>query len=130
MIGIDTNVLVRYVVRDDEEQYAAAETALEALTRDEPGFITQVTLAEFYWVLARTYRYPTETCLAVVRRLIATATLEFDDGEGAVRALGLAEEGADFADALIHGAMELFGVTDIVTFDRAAAQRLGWRVLS
>ena len=130
MLGIDTNVLVRYLVRDDESQYAAAAAVLESLTRDRPGFITQITLAELYWVLARTYRYPTETCLGVLRRLISTATLEFDDGEGAVRALGLAEEGADFADALIQGAMQLFGVKETVTFDRAAAQRLGWRSLS
>jgi len=130
MIGIDTNVLVRYIVRDDESQYAAAAEVLESLTRDRPGFITQVTLTELYWVLARTYRYPTETCLAVLRRLVATASLELDDGEGAVRALSLAEEGADFGDALIQGAMELFGVTETVTFDPAAARRLGWRVLS
>ncbi|WP_322937419.1 PIN domain-containing protein [Nocardioides bizhenqiangii] len=129
MIGIDTNVLVRYVVRDDEPQYAVAAEALESLTETSPGFIAQVVLAELYWVLARSYRYPAATCLAVIRSLVATASLEFDDAEGVVRALELAEAGADFGDALIQGAMELFGVVETVTFDRGAARGLGWRVL-
>lgn len=129
MIGIDTNVLVRYLVRDDEQQHREAAAVLEALTEAAPGFVTQVTLAELYWVLARSYRYPTETCLQIIRRLVHTATLELDDGEGVIRALTLAEAGADFADALIQGAMELFGVRETVTFDRAAARRLGWRLL-
>lgn len=129
MIGIDTNVLVRYVVRDDEPQYAAAARALESLTEESPGFITQVVLAELYWVLVRSYRFPATTCLAVIRGLVATASLEFDDAEGLVRALDLAEGGADFGDALVQGAMELFGVRDVVTFDRGAARGLGWRLL-
>ena len=129
MIGIDANVLVRYVVRDDEPQYAAAAEELEALTEDDPGFITQVVLAELFWVLARSYRFPIEACLSVLRGLVATPSLEFDDAEGGVRALDLAEGGADFGDALVQGAMELFGVRDTVTFDRTAARRVGWRLL-
>lgn len=130
MLGIDTNVLLRYVVRDDEAAYAVAAGVLAELEPDDPGFITQVTMAEFYWVLSRSYRFPREDCLEAVRGLLGTDSLEFDDGEGVVRALTLAEEGADFADALIQGAMELFGVAETVTFDRAAADRLGWRLLN
>lgn len=129
MIGVDTNVLVRYVVRDDEAQFAAAAELLESLNRQQPGFITQVVLVELYWVLSRGYRYPTATCLDLIGALISTDSLEFEDGEGVVRALTLAEEGADFSDALIHGSMELFGVTETVTFDRRAAHHLGWRLL-
>jgi predicted nucleic-acid-binding protein len=129
MIGVDTNVLVRYVVRDDESQYAVAAETLESLTDESPGFITQVVLVELYWVLARSYRYPAATCLALIRGLVATSSLEFDDAEGVVRALELAEGGADFAAAMIQGAMELFGASETVTFDQAAAHRLGWRLL-
>jgi len=129
MIGVDTNVLVRYVVRDDERQYAAAAEVLESFTADDPGFVTQVVLAEFSWVLARAYRYPAAGRLAVIRGLVATASLEFDDAEGLVRALDLAEGGADFGDALVQGAMELFGVRETVTFDRGAAREMGWRLL-
>lgn len=129
MIGVDTNVLVRYVVRDDERQYAAAAVVLESFTEDDPGFVTQVVLAELSWVLARAYRYPAADRLAVIRGLVAAASLEFDDAEGLVRALDLAEGGADFGDALVQGAMELFGVRETVTFDRGAARGLGWRLL-
>ena len=130
MIGVDTNVLLRYLLRDDESQYALAQRAVSSFTRDNPGFITQVTLAEVYWVLSRGMRLGRLECLRVVRALIQNEALEFDDGESVVRALHLAEGGADFADALIEGTMNLFGVTETVTFDRDAAQRLGWRDLT
>ena len=121
MIGVDTNVLVRYVVRDDEQQYAAAAGVLESFTEDEPGFITQVVLAELSWVLARAYRYPAAARLAVIRGLVATASLEFDDAEGLVRALELAEGGRTSATPSSTGAM-VFGVRDTVTFDRSCSR--------
>jgi len=129
MIGLDTNVLVRYVVRDDEEQFERAAGVLTHLTPSRPGFITQVTLVEFYWVLTRRYTYSRDTVLTIIGQLVSSAALEFDDAEGVVRALTLAQDGADFADALIEGAMELFGVTETLTFDRRASSSLGWRLL-
>lgn len=130
MTGLDTSVLVRYLVHDDDAEHALAARVLEGLTTQAPGFITQLTLVELYWVLARAYGYPRETCLMAISRLVATPSLEFDDGEGVVRALTLAEEGADFPDALIQGAMELFGVPETVTFDRSASRTLGWTLLT
>ncbi|GAA1519832.1 PIN domain-containing protein [Nocardioides humi] len=130
MIGIDTNVLVRaFAEQEDAASADAARRLLLDLTPEEPGFITQVTMAELYWVLSRSYGFDRESCLSVVSSLVRTESLEFDDGEGVVRALHLAEEGADFADGLIQGAMELFGINETVTFDRAASRRLGWRLL-
>ncbi len=131
MIALDTNVLVRYIARDDEAGYQRAARLLGTFTSKSPGFITQVVMAEFYWVISRSYKFDRRSCLQVIRGLVETPTLEFDDGEGVIRALMLAEDtGADFADALIQGAVELFGVDEVVTFDRAAANRLGWRLLS
>ena len=130
LIGIDTNVLLRYLLSDDPDQYVVAEQVFESFTRDAPGFITQVILVETYWVLSRAKRMPRETCLAVIRGLVESEVLEFDDDESIVRALTFAEEGADFADALIEGTMELFGVDETVTFERSAAERLGWRLLA
>lgn len=129
LTGIDTNVLLRYLTRDDETQHAAAEQVMLTLTAQSPGFITQVTLAELYWTLTRGYKYSKKQCLGIIRRLVWSDSLEFDDGEGVVRALHLAEDGADFADALIHETMQQFGATETVTFDRAASERLGWRLL-
>lgn len=129
MTGLDTNVLVRFLVRDDEDQFAAAAEVMAGLTPSRPGFVTQVTLVELYWVLTRAYDYPRAACLTAIGQLVAARSLEFDDGEGVVRALMLAEEGADFADALIQGAMELFGAGETVTFDRRAARSLWWTLL-
>lgn len=129
LTGIDTNVLLRVLLQDDPVQSPVASRVFRALSTDSPGFITQVTLAETYWVLARARRLPRTACLTAIRRLVETDALEFDDSEGVVRALSLAEAGADFADALIQGAMELFGVEKTVTFDRVAAERLGWTLL-
>jgi predicted nucleic-acid-binding protein len=131
MIGVDTNILIRAIAeREDLQTAELARDFLRSLTPEDPGFITQVTMAEFWWVLARSYRVPREECLEIVRGLIETESLEFDDAEGLVRALTLAEGGADFPDALIQGAMELFGVAETATLDRAASERLGWRLLS
>lgn len=129
LIGIDTNVVLRAVLEDDPAQSPPAAALFRSLSPQRLGFISQVTLAEVYWVLSRSVRLPREECLAIISALVYTNTLEFDDGEGIVRALALAEEGADFADALIHGTMRQFGVTETVTFDRDAAERLGWRLL-
>ena len=130
MIGLDTNVLLRALVDIEHPHHHPATELLTDLTDDRPGFITQVTLVELYWVLARTLRIDQRSCLDLIRGLVETSSLEFDDGEGVVRALSLAEEGADFPDALVHAGMELFGVAEAVTFDRDASRRLGWRLLA
>lgn len=129
MIGLDTNVLVRFVVGDDEHQRQLAADALATLTQEAPGFITQVTMVEFYWVLSRAYRYPREACLTTIHTLLTATSLEFDDGEAIVRALTLAEGGADFADALNQSVMEAYGAEETLTFDRRAATSLRWRQL-
>lgn len=129
LTGIDTNILVRYFIRDDPEQSKRADEVIARLTPDDPGFVTHVSLAELSWTLARTYKIPKSTRLAAVRALVEAEEIEFEDGEGVVRALTLAEDGADFADALIATTMEQFGVTGTVTFDRGAAAHLGWRLL-
>lgn len=129
LIGIDTNVLLRAVLEDDEVQTPIAQRALASLTPDSPGFISMITLVEMYWVLTRKAGFGKEAALTVFHRLVEADALEFDDGEGVVRALALAEEGADFADALIHVTMGMFGTTENVTLDRGAADHLGWRLL-
>ena len=129
MVGIDTNVVLRAVLFDDPEQSRVAAQVFRELSMERRGFITQVTLVECFWVMSRARRLHRDTCLAVIRSLVETEVLEFDDGESVVRALALAEDGADFADALIQANAELFGTTEFVTFDRDAAAQLGWTLL-
>lgn len=129
MICLDTNILLRAFLDDDPVQSAAARNLLSSLTRERPGFITFVTLTEMYWVMGMRQQIPKSRCLAVLRRLASIPELEFEDGEGFVQALALAEEGADFPDALIHVTAQQFTAAETVTFDRKAARRLGWRLL-
>ncbi|MFB7842835.1 PIN domain-containing protein [Microbacterium sp. NPDC056052] len=129
MTGIDTNVILRAALDDDPVQSRLAQELLETLTRAAPGFVTMVTLAEVFWIVRRREGFSKDTALALIRGLVESDVLEFDDGEEVVRALEAAGDGADFADALIDSTMAQFGVTETVTFDRRAAQRLGWRLL-
>lgn len=130
MIGIDTSVLVRALVDVDHPQHPAAAHALTSRTLADPGFISHVTLVELFWVLRKSYGIDRESILAVIQALVETEALEFEDEESVVRALSLAETGADFSDALIQGSMELFGVSETVTLDRDASRHLGWRLLA
>ena len=55
MIGLDTNVLVRYIMQDDVKQSAKATTLIESLDSDNVGYITMVSVVELYWVLTTAY---------------------------------------------------------------------------
>lgn len=127
--GLDTNVVLRAMLQDDTTQSPVAAEILRELSREHVGFITQVALAEIYWVLLRSVKLSRKDTLAVMRHIIETESFEFDDDESVARALSLAEEGADFGDALIQGTMELFGIERTVTFDRKASKHLGWSLL-
>ena len=55
MIGLDTNVLVRYIMQDEPGQSAKATRLIESLEVDRPGFISLVSIVELYWVLTSCY---------------------------------------------------------------------------
>ncbi|QIK63484.1 type II toxin-antitoxin system VapC family toxin [Leucobacter viscericola] len=129
LTGIDTNVLLRALLQDDPVQSPVATKLLSSLTPSAPGFIAHATLIEMHWVMTRTFNTPKNQCLAVLRKLTELAMIEFEDAEGIIRAVALAEEGADFPDALIHTTMEQFMIERVVTFDKNAAKRLEWEVL-
>lgn len=129
MIGVDTNVLLRAFVGDGDPHEPVAIDFFRGLSKARPAFIAQATLVEFYWMMRRGYRRPKAECLNIINRLVMSPAIEFDDGEGVVRALLLAEGGADFPDALIHTTFEQFQCAEAATFDREAAERLGWRLL-
>lgn len=129
MIGIDTNVLLRAYAPESHPHRKAAQAFLTSLTPENVGFISQLTLAEFYWSLRRSHKLPTHRCLALVNALLQIPVLEFEDDESIVYALDRAEDGADFPDALIAQTCRLFGARESVTFDRRAARKLGWELL-
>ncbi len=124
MIGLDTNVLVRYVVQDDPEQSEAASRLIEGqCTRDSPGYVSTLVLAELVWVLRGAYRYDKLIVVSVLRQVLQTVELSVEDPTLAWAALSDFESGdADFADCLIgHGNYDA-GCSCTYTFDRKAAQ--------
>ena len=122
MIGLDTNVLVRYLAQDDAIQSPRATQIIEhQLTAERPGFISLVTMVETVWVLDRVYGLSSHESAAVVERILQADTLLVQNEQEAFTAMVALKTGAgSFADALI-GALGLWaGCTVTLTFDKKA----------
>lgn len=102
---LDTNVLVRFLVRDNPEQAEAARALLEGLTTDNPGFICREVMLKVVWVLERSYRFSREQIAGIILELIDTDTLVIeDDNDIAQCAIAYRQGGVDFSDILILAA--------------------------
>lgn len=130
MIGLDTNVLVRYLTQDDAAQAAQANELVDQLTASQPGHVTMIALAETYWVLCGAYRTDRKTACATVQALLESQELVVERADTVRRALRRATEGADFADALISELGSDAGCERTVTFDRRAAKAAGMELLA
>ena len=129
MIGLDTNVVVRYLIADDAVQYARARALFDSLGDTDPGFLSLVTLVETSWVLTRGYDVPRAQVGAAITGLLASHQLVVERSDLVRRALTKLDEGADFADAVIAEVGAEAGCRETVTFDRRASQRAGMRML-
>ena len=129
MIGLDTNVVVRYLVQDDPDQSAMASTVIDALTEKDPGFLSLVTVVELYWVLRRAYKISTARCGELVEGLLDARELRVDQDSIVRAALTVSRGGLDFADAVIAELGRVAGCEHTVTFDQRAAQSNGMRLL-
>ena len=126
MTGLDTNVLVRYVMQDDARQSQRATRLIESLTPDEPGFMPVVTLMELVWVLAGSYGLSRSQVVTVLETLLRSKELVVDRAELVTQALNCyASAGADFADALIERIAVAAGCPTTMTFDAGAARAAG-----
>jgi len=129
MIGIDTNILVRYLVEDDEEQANHARTVVANFTPEKPGFISLVTLLETVWLLRRTYKVPRNDVLRTLAALLASQAIRIQEQVAVDRAITLAQqENCDLPDALVS----VFGSECIytLTFDHKAATLPGMKLLA
>jgi len=132
LIGLDTNVIVRFLAQDDEVQSRLATRLFARLTREEPGFVSLVVLAEVSWVLARAYKASRAELADAIEGLLRSAEIRIENAEAAWRALGAyqASKSAEFADALIAEIAALAGVTRTMTFGRGAAAEAGMALLA
>ncbi len=127
MTGVDTNVLLRYLVRDDPTQAARAARELE---RGERFLVGSIVLCELVWVLETGYGFSRRDVAVTLERILATAQFEIEAKDLALGALDdFRRSTADFSDCLLGRRNRAAGAAETVTFDRGLKGLEGFRLL-
>ena len=130
MIALDTNVLVRYLVRDDQHQAEAARALLESLTIERPGYVCREVAVELVWVLERAYDFPRDRIATVLEGFVATEGLIIEAADDVARAaIRYRSGGAGFSDLMVLAAAKRHGARPLYTFDQKAARLEGVELL-
>ena len=131
MIGLDTNVLVRYIMQDDARQSALATRLVEALSVESPGFVPLVTVVELAWVLSSAYALDRGQVVQAFESLLRTKEIAVERAEIVWKALRVFRSAnADFADCLIERSAAVAGCDRTMTFDRGAAKSCGMTLVT
>jgi predicted nucleic-acid-binding protein len=128
MIGLDSNILVRYLTNDDPIQSLKATEVIERrLTEENPGFVSIVAMVETVWVLDRAYELTTNEIAAAVERMLQTSVLVVENEQQVFTAMIALKEGrGSFADALIVALGARVGCSSTLTFDQKAPRLPGF----
>jgi len=130
MIGLDTNVLVRYIMQDDVKQSPKATKIMEALTVDAPGFVSLISVVELGWVLSSSYGLTRSQFEQALDVLLRTKEIVVDRADQVLKALRVFKAGAaDFADCLIERTASAEGCDRTMTFDVGAAKTAGMTLI-
>ena len=126
MIGLDTNVLLRYLAQDDPAQSPrATEIITRRLSEEEPGFVSLVTVLEVTWVLRNLYQRSRQEIASYLEMILAADTLEVQNEQQVYHAVVALRNGTGtFEDALIGSLGIWRGCSVTLTFDEKAAQKL------
>jgi predicted nucleic-acid-binding protein len=128
MIALDTNVLLRFLVQDDEAQGTIATRIIETELRTEmPGFVTTVAVLELYWVLRTQYGFASDIATDAIKALMSTPSLVFEQAEALQIALDF--EHGDLADNILHEVAKAQGCSGTITFDKKFARLDGVELL-
>ena len=132
MIGIDTNVVLRYLLKDDKLQTAKAERILEhTLKEDGPGFVSLVTVLETFWVLESFYKFSGQEIISAIEQLIRAETLFIQNEREVYYALQVVKKGeGTFNDVLVSALSFWSGCTHTLTFDRKASRLPGFKLIA
>lgn len=131
MIGLDTNVLVRYIMQDDSKQSPKAVELIESLDSDSPGYITIVSVIELYWVLTSCYALTSVQFQQALGLLLRTKQIQVERTDQVLRAMRKFADGkADFADCLIERTAAGAGCAKTMTFDAGAAKHAGMTLIA
>lgn len=128
MIALDTNVLIRFLVEDDEAQSRRATKLIEgAVARDEQLFISDIVMCETVWVLSSAYRFSRAEIVDALSQLLRARSVVFSSTDSIARALdAYRKERGDFADYLIREHARSAGAETVATFDGALIKESGF----
>lgn len=131
MIGLDTNVLIRFFVKDDPGQCRIARSLLSSLSVAEPGWIGLATLLELVWVLKSAKGLDRAWIAKLLGELLSLEVILIEHPGTVAMALERYRHGnADFADCLIAASAKAAGCSRTVTFDKIAARDAGMELLA
>lgn len=130
MIGLDTNVVVRFLTHDDPAQTHAAGKLIRSFSADSRGFLSLVVVAELVWVLQDSYDLNKEQIVRVLETLLRSKELLIERADLVAQALRKFIGGnADFTDCLIEQSGHEAECEYTVTFDRRAVSGAGMILL-
>ena len=131
MKGLDTNVLIRYIARDDLHQAVSADREISAcVAADEKMVLQPIVLCELIWVLETAYGFAKQDIIPVLERILRTSQFEIVQRDAAWRALNEYCKGrGDFSDYLLGECNYSAGAVETITFDKALKSSLRFRVL-
>ena len=131
MLSVDSNILLRNAVKDNQEQAESARLFLDALTPRRPGYICREVIQEFVWVLDRTYKVPRWQIAELVFGLTSTSDFIVETTDDVANAAELyAQSSTNFSDLLILTAANRAGATPLYTFYHKLARMEGAALLT
>jgi predicted nucleic-acid-binding protein len=131
MIGLDTNIMVRYIAQDDRAQSAAASAVIDSLVPESPGYLPLVVIAELIWVLESSYDFKKQQVVQVLETILQSGELVVERADLVWQALrAFRTSSGDLADCLIERCSHAAGCDYTLTFDRKAAAGAGMKFLS
>jgi predicted nucleic-acid-binding protein len=131
MIGLDTNVLVRYIMQDDVKQSPLATRLIESRSAESRGFVPLVSVVELFWVMSSAYELDRDQLVEAFEGLLRTKELVIERAEIVWKALRMFQTAnVDFADCLIERSAAAIGCEKTMTFDRGAAKSAGMTLVA
>jgi predicted nucleic-acid-binding protein len=131
MIGLDTNVLVRYFAQDDAAQSRKATALMESFSAERPGYVSQVALVEVVSVLGRSYGVERDQMKDIIESMLGTKELVIEGADTVRKALRIfaSSDKADFADCLIERSGHVAECEYTATFDVTASKVVGMKLI-
>ena len=130
MIGLDTNVLVRFLVQDNTEQCLLVDRLLQSFSAEQPGFIPLAVVVELVWVMQGSYGETKEGVIALLENFLQTKELVVENAQVVAEAVRIYGSSiADFTDCLIERSANQARCTQTLTLDAKAAKTAGMRRL-